>query len=101
MKVEHPIGIEPITRCLQGSRSTIELREQIAGIRGPAPHQEECQGKSVFYYTISIHYVRRYFVPNLSQVLQLGHTVSANGVSLDGLVHPTVQLRPADVQLVT
>lgn len=36
MKVEHPIGLEPITRCLQGSRSTIELREQIAGIRGPA-----------------------------------------------------------------
>ena len=49
MKVEHPIGLEPITRCLQGSRSTIELREQIAGIRGPAPHQEECQGKFVFY----------------------------------------------------
>ena len=40
MKVEHPIGLEPITRCLQGSRSTIKLREQIAGIRGPAPHQE-------------------------------------------------------------
>lgn len=51
MKVEHPIGIEPITRCLQGSRSTIELREQIAGIRGPAPHQEECQGKSVFIFS--------------------------------------------------
>ena len=97
MKVEHPIGIEPITRCLQGSRSTIELREQIAGIRGPAPHQEECKGKSVFYHDIIIHYVMRYFVPNLSQVLQLGHTVSANGVSLDGLVHPAVQLRPADV----
>ncbi len=101
MKVEHPIGFEPITRFLQGSRSTIELREQIAGIRGPAPHQEECQGKSVFCHDISIHYVRRYFVPNLSQVLQLGHTVSANSVSLDGLVHPAVQLRPADVQLVT
>lgn len=101
MKVEHPIGFEPITRCLQGSCSTIELREQIAGIRGPAPHQEECQGNFVFYHDISIHYVRRYFVPNLSQVLQLGHTVSANGVSLDGLVHPAVQLRPADVQLVT
>lgn len=55
MKVEHPIGIEPITRCLQGSRSTIELREQIAGIRGPAPHREECQGNFVFYRTISIH----------------------------------------------
>lgn len=52
MKVEHPIGIEPITRCLQGSRSTIELREQIAGIRGPAPHQEECQGKSYFIRAI-------------------------------------------------
>lgn len=47
MKVEHPTGFEPITRCLQNNRSTIELREQIAGIRGPAPHQEECQGKSV------------------------------------------------------
>ena len=101
MKVEHPIGLEPITRCLQGSRSTIELREQIAGIRGPAPHQEECKGDFVFFHTIIIHYVRRYFVPNLSQVLQLGHTVSANGVSLDCLVHPTVQLRPADVHLVT
>ena len=101
MKVEHPIGLEPITRCLQGSCSTIELREQIAGIRGPAPHQEECQGKSVFCHDISIHYVRRYFVPNLSQVLQLGHPVSANSVSLDGLVHPAVQLRPADVQIVT
>lgn len=55
----------------------------------------------VFYHTIIIHYVSRYFVPNLSQVLQLGHTVSANSVSLDGLVHPAVQLRPADVQLVT
>ena len=52
MKVEHPIGLEPITRCLQGSCSTIELREQIAGIRGPAPHQEECQGKFVFYHDI-------------------------------------------------
>lgn len=82
MKVEHPIGIEPITRCLQGSRSTIELREQIAGIRGPAPHQEECQGKSVFCHDIIIHYVMRYFVPNLSQVLQLCHTVSANSISL-------------------
>ena len=48
-----------------------------------------------------IYYVSRNFVPHLSQVLQLGHTVSANGVSLDGLVHPTVQFRPADVQLVT
>ncbi len=55
MKVEHPIGLEPITRCLQNSCSAIELREQIAGIRGPAPHQEECQGKSVFYHGISIH----------------------------------------------
>lgn len=55
MKVEHPIGFEPITRCLQGSRSSIELREQVAGFRGPAPHQEECQGKSVFYHNISIH----------------------------------------------
>lgn len=52
-------------------------------------------------HTIIIYYVSRNFVPNLSQVLQLGHTVSANSVSLDGLVHPTVQLRPADVQLVT
>lgn len=52
MKVEHPIGFEPITRCLQGSRSTIELREQIAGFRGPAPHQEECQGKSYFIRAI-------------------------------------------------
>lgn len=82
MKVERPVGFEPTASCLQGSRSAIELREQIAGIRGPAPHQEECQGKSVFYHDISIHYVRRYFVPNLSQVLQLGHTVSANSVSL-------------------
>lgn len=82
MKVEHPIGIEPITRCLQGSRSTIELREQIAGIRGPAPQQEECQWNFVFYYDIIIHYVMRYFVPNLSQVLQLCHTVSANSISL-------------------
>ena len=101
MKVEHPIGIEPITSCLQGSRSTIELREQIAGIRGPAPHQEECKGDFVFFHTIIIHYVRHYFVPNFSQVLQLCYTVSANGVSLDCLVHPAVQLRPADVQLIT
>ena len=99
--LELPTGLEPVTYRLQGGCSTIELWEQIAGIMGPAPHQEECQGKSVFYHGISIHYVRRYFVPNLSQVLQLGHTVSANGVSLDCLVHPTVQLRPADVQLVT
>lgn len=62
MKVEHPIGIEPITRCLQGSRSTIELREQVAGIRGPAPHQEECQGKFVFYHNISIHGLRALFL---------------------------------------
>lgn len=54
MKVEHPIGLEPITRCLQGSCSTIELREQIAGTRGPAPRQEECQWKFVFYHTTSI-----------------------------------------------
>ena len=53
MKVEHPIGLEPITRCLHGSRSTIELREQIAGFRGPAPHQEECQG-SLCFTTISV-----------------------------------------------
>ena len=94
MKVEHPIGLEPITRCLQGSRSTIELREQIAGISGPAL----LYGLRPLYI---IHYVSRNFVPNLSQVLQLGHTVSTNGVSLDCLVHPTVQLRPADVQLIT
>lgn len=55
----------------------------------------------VFDHTIIIHYVMCNFVPHLSQVLQLGHTVSANSVSLDGLVHPAVQLRPADVQLVT
>ena len=99
--MEHPVGFEPTAICLQGSCSTIELREQIAGIRGPAPHQEECQGNFVFYHDISIHYVRRYFVQNLSQVLQLGHAVPANGISLDGLVHSAVQLRPADVQLVT
>lgn len=62
MKVEHPIGLEPITSCLQGSRSTIELREQIAGIRGPAPHQEECQGNFVFYHNISIHGLRVLFL---------------------------------------
>ena len=99
--LELPTGLEPVTYRLQGGCSTIELWEQIAGIRGPAPQQEECQGKSVFYHDIIIHYVMRYFVPNLSQVLQLCHTVSANSVSLDGLVHPTVQLRPADVQLLT
>lgn len=93
MKVEHPIGLEPITRCLQSSRSTIELREQIAGI-SPAL----LYGLRPLYI---IYYVSSNFVPNLSQDLQLGHTVSANGVSLDGLVHPAVQLRPADVQLVT
>lgn len=81
MKVEHPIGLEPITRCLQGSRSTIELREQIAGIRGPAPHQEECQGKSVFYHTISIAWISNLFVSDLSQVLHLRHAVPANSVS--------------------
>lgn len=54
----------------------------------------------VFDHTVIIHYVMSNFVPNLSQVLQLGHAVSANGISLDGLVHPAVQLRPADVQLV-
>ena len=80
--LELPTGLEPVTYRLQGSRSTIELREQIAGIRGPAPQQEECQGKSVFYHGIIIHYVRRYFVPNLSQVLQLCHPVSANSISL-------------------
>lgn len=68
MKVEHPIGLEPITRCLQGSRSTIELRERIAGIRGPAPHQEECQGKFVFYHDISIHTLCVVFFPDFSQV---------------------------------
>ena len=99
--LELPTGLEPVTYRLQGGCSTIELWEQIAGIRGPAPHQEECQGKSVFYHDIIIHYVMRYFVPNLSQVLQLCHTVSANSISLDCLVHPAVQLRPADVQLVT
>ena len=99
--LELPTGLEPVTYRLQGGCSTIELWEQIAGIRGPAPHQEECKGKSVFYHDIIIHYVMRYFVPNLSQVLQLCHTVSANSISLDCLVHPAVQLRPADVQLVT
>ena len=82
MKVELPTGLEPVTYRLQGGCSTIELWEQIAGIRGPAPHQEECKGKSVFYHDIIIHYVMRYFVPNLSQVLQLCHTVSANSISL-------------------
>lgn len=81
MKVEHPIGLEPITRCLQSSRSTIELREQIAGIRGPAPHQEECQGKFVFCHTISIAWISNLFVSDLSQVLHLRHAVPANSVS--------------------
>ena len=61
--MEHPIGFEPITRCLQGSRSTTELRERIAGIRGPAPHQEECQGKFVLYHDISIHGFLGLFLP--------------------------------------
>ena len=73
-RMEHPIGIEPITRCLQGSRSTIELREQIAGIIPALLY-----GLRPLYI---IHYVSRNFVPNLSQVLQLCHTVSANSVSL-------------------
>ena len=81
MKVEHPIGLEPITRCLQSSCSAVELREQIAGIRGPAPHQEECQGKFVFYHTISIAWISNLFVSDLSQVLHLRHAVPANSVS--------------------
>ena len=99
--LELPTGLEPVTYRLQGGCSTIELWEQIAWIRGQAPQQEECQWDFVFYHDIIIHYVMRYFVPNLSQVLQLCHTVSANSISLDCLVHPAVQLRPADVQLVT
>lgn len=49
--LELPTGLEPVTYRLQGGCSTIELWEQIAGIRGPAPHQEECQGKSVFIFS--------------------------------------------------
>ena len=49
--VELPTGLEPVTYRLQGGCSTIELWEQIAGIRGPAPHQEEFQGKSVFIFS--------------------------------------------------
>lgn len=97
MKVEHPIGLEPITRCLQGSRSTVELREQIAGIRGPAPHQEECQGKSVFYHTISIAWISDLFVSDLSQVLHLRHAVPANCVSAKGFIFSAVQFCPADM----
>lgn len=97
MKVEHPIGLEPITRCLQGSRSTIELREQIAGIRGPAPHQEECQGKSVFYHDISIAWISDLFVSDLSQVLHLRHAVSANSVSPESFIFSAVQFCPADM----
>lgn len=88
MKVEHPIGLEPITRCLQGSRSTIELREQIAGIRGPAPHQEECQGKSVFYHNISIHGLRALFLPcfchlysSVKPYRQSAYLISASSLS--------------------
>lgn len=97
MKVEHPTGLEPIARCLQGSRSTIELREQIAGFRGPAPHQEECQGKSVFYHDISIAWISDLFVSDLSQVLQLGHAVPANSVSPEGFIFSSVQFRSADM----
>lgn len=82
MKVEHPIGLEPITRCLQGSRSTIELREQIAGFRGPAPRKGGMsKGKSVFYHNISIAWISNLFVSDLSQVLHLRHAVPANSVS--------------------
>lgn len=88
MKVEHPIGLEPITRCLQGSRSTIELREQIAGIRGPAPHQEECQGKSVFYHDISIHCICVSFLPcfchlysSVNPYRQRAYFISASSLS--------------------
>lgn len=88
MKVEHPIGFEPITRCLQGSRSTIELREQIAGIRGPAPHQEECQGNFVFYHTISIHCICILFLPcfchlysSVNPYRQRAYFISASSLS--------------------
>ena len=54
----------------------------------------------MFDHTIIIHYVARYFVPNLSQVLQLGHTVSANSVSPERFIFSAVQLRFTDVQLV-
>lgn len=30
--MEHPVGFEPTASCLQGSCSTIELREQVAGM---------------------------------------------------------------------
>lgn len=88
MKVEHPIGLEPITRCLQGSRSTIELREQIAGIRGPAPHQEECQGKSVFCHDIIMNYLWVLFLPcfchlysSVSPYRQRAYLISASSLS--------------------
>lgn len=88
MKVEHPIGLEPITRCLQGSRSTIELREQIAGVRGPAPHQEECQGKSVFYHAIIIHCICILFLPcfchlysSVNPYRQRAYFISASSLS--------------------
>lgn len=88
MKVEHPIGLEPIARCLQNNRSTIELREQIAGIRGPAPRQEECQGKSVFYHDISIHGLRGLFLPwfchlysSVKPYRQRAYLISASSLS--------------------
>lgn len=86
MKVEHPIGLEPITRCLQGSRSTIELREQIAGIRGPAPHQEECQGKSVFT-TLSVYTVYASYFCHVSAIFTAPSTHTGKG-------HISSALRP-------
>lgn len=79
MKVEHPIGLEPITRCLQGSRSTIELREQIAGIRGPAPHQEECQGNFVFYHTITVYTVYASYFCHVSAIFTAPSTHTGKG----------------------
>lgn len=88
MKVERPVGFEPTASCLQGSRSAIELREQIAGIRGPAPHQEECQGKSVFYHTISIHCMCVLFLPcfchlysSVNPYRQRAYLISASSLS--------------------
>lgn len=55
----------------------------------------------VFDHTISIAWISDLFVSDLSHVLQLRHAVSAYSISPERFIFSAVQLRPADVQLVT
>ena len=86
MKVEHPIGIEPITRCFQAAALPLSYGSRLPGLGARLPTRRNVKG-SLCFTTLSVYTVYASYFCHVSAIFTAPSTHTGKG-------HISSALRP-------